>query len=163
MNVSAFAIHIPEDELTDLRRRLASTRWPRAWPEPPWAAGSDGATLRRLRDAWVSFDWRACEARLNALPQYIATIDGQRVHFLRFRGDESLPVVLTNGWPSTFAEMVPVARLLASAGHDGRSGRVGRSVAAAAWQPEPGFGAGRGGGLRAAPGASEVGCAADRA
>jgi pimeloyl-ACP methyl ester carboxylesterase len=118
MNVSGFAIHIPEDELTDLRRRLVSTRWPRAWPEPPWVAGSDAATLRRLRDAWVSFDWRTCEARLNALPQYIATIDGQRVHFLRFRGDEGVPLVLTNGWPSTFAEMVPVARLLASAGHD---------------------------------------------
>jgi pimeloyl-ACP methyl ester carboxylesterase len=118
MNVSEFAIHIPEDDLSDLRRRLDSTRWPSSWPEPPWAAGSDAATVRRLRDAWVSFDWRACEARLNALPQHIATIDGQRVHLLWLRGGDGLPVVLTNGWPSTFAELVPVANLLAEAGHD---------------------------------------------
>jgi len=118
MNVSEFAIHIPDDELADLGRRLASTRWPRAWPEPPWEAGSDVATVRRLRDAWASFDWRACEAGLNALPQHIATIDGQCVHFLHFRGGDALPVLLTNGWPSTFAEMVSVAQLLAAARHD---------------------------------------------
>jgi pimeloyl-ACP methyl ester carboxylesterase len=118
MDVSAFTIDIPEDDLTDLRRRLASTRWPGAWPEPPWAAGSDAATVRRLGAAWAGFDWRAREAELNALPQHMATVDGQRVHFLHFRGGEGVPVVLTNGWPSTFAELVPAAQLLAAAGHD---------------------------------------------
>ncbi|HEY6887964.1 MAG TPA: epoxide hydrolase [Solirubrobacter sp.] len=118
MDVSEFAIRVPEDELGELRRRLASTRWPGEWPEPPWAAGSDAATVRRLVNAWSAFDWRASEARLNALPQHIATIRGQRVHFLRFRGGEGLPIVLTNGWPSTFAELIPVAQRLAAVGHD---------------------------------------------
>ncbi len=121
MDVSDFTIAVPEDDIDDLRRRLAATRWPRTWPEPRWAAGTDAATLRRLAARWGGeFDWRAHEARLNELPQQIAVISGQRIHFVHFRAGQAtgLPIILTNGWPSTFAEMTPLARLLAAAGHD---------------------------------------------
>lgn len=104
MDVADFTIAIPEADLDDLRRRLAAARWPRAWPERPWAAGTDEATLRRLVARWGSgFDWRAHEATLNELPQRSAMIMGLRIHFVHFRAGHGagLPVILTNGWPST--------------------------------------------------------------
>ena len=121
IDVLDFAIAVPEEDLEDLRRRLRAARWPRPWPEPSWAAGTDGETVRRLAARWADgYDWRAQERRLNLEPQRIAAIDGQRVHFLHVRADSSsgLPLILTNGWPSTFAEMIPVAHRLADRGHD---------------------------------------------
>lgn len=121
LDVQGFAIAVPEADLDDLHRRLGSTRWPRTWPEPAWAAGSDESTLRRLVIRWADgFDWRAQEHRLNREPQRIATIGDQRVHFLDIRAETAtgLPIVLTNGWPSTFAELIPLAHLLAKHGHD---------------------------------------------
>jgi pimeloyl-ACP methyl ester carboxylesterase len=121
VDVTDFAIVVSDSDINDLRRRLAAIRWPRAWPEPAWAAGTDEATVRRLTARWGGdFDWRAHEARLNELPQRIADLSGQRIHFVHFRAGymTGLPVILTNGWPSTFAEMIPLARLLAAAGHD---------------------------------------------
>jgi pimeloyl-ACP methyl ester carboxylesterase len=71
--------------------------------------------------AWGTYDWRAHEARLNALPQRTATVDGRRVHFLHFRGGEALPILLTNGWPSSALELVDLARLLVSSDATGRA------------------------------------------
>jgi hypothetical protein len=104
-------------ELDDLRRRIVATRWPHPWPTEPWAAGTDLAELRRLADYWVDgYDWRAQEARINALPSYVAEVEGQRIHFLRFDAESpgAPAVVLTNGWPSTFFEMVELAQQLAN-------------------------------------------------
>jgi pimeloyl-ACP methyl ester carboxylesterase len=121
IEITDFRIAFADEDLEDLRVRLRRTRWPRRWPEPPWAAGTDDAAMRRLVDHWRdSFDWRAQEQRLNAEPQRVATIDGRRVHFLHVRAQHpsGLPLLLTNGWPSTFAEMIPVAHRLADTGHD---------------------------------------------
>lgn len=116
-----FTIAVPEDDIADLHRRLSLTRWPRSWPEPAWLAGTDRDVLAHLVDHWANrFDWRSHERRLNAEPQRIATVSEQRVHFLHVRAEEptGLPMILTNGWPSTFAEMIPLAHRLAGFGHD---------------------------------------------
>jgi epoxide hydrolase len=103
-----FTAHIDEDDLDDVRRRLAATRWA---PEQP-AGTEDGAygvpvgRVRRLADRWREFDWRACENRLNAHPQFRTVIDGQPVHFLHVRSAQAgaLPVVLSHGWPGSVFE-----------------------------------------------------------
>ncbi|MDX6216220.1 MAG: hypothetical protein QOG99_1804, partial [Frankiales bacterium] len=83
LDVADFQIAVPDADLDDLHRRLAATRWPRRWPEPRWAAGTDQDILERLVTYWRDgFDWRTHEARLNAEPQKIATLSGQRVHFV---------------------------------------------------------------------------------
>ena len=121
LDVADFQIAVPDADLDDLHRRLAATRWPRRWPEPSWAAGTDQDTLERLVTYWRDgFDWRTHEARLNAEPQKMATLSGQRVHFVHVRAGAptGLPIVTTNGWPSTFAEMVQLAHRLTDLGHD---------------------------------------------
>ncbi|WP_198533280.1 epoxide hydrolase family protein [Streptomyces sp. AcH 505] len=118
---------VPDAELADLRARLRNTRWPTPWPttaagtEPApgtgWEAGTDAGELRRLVACWASdYDWRAQEAAVNALPSRFADIDGTPVHYLRFDGEHpgALPIVLTNGWPSSFLELTALARRLAT-------------------------------------------------
>lgn len=125
MSYERFVFEVAEADLSDLRGRLRRTRWPSAWPagaagEGPqdgWQAGTDQQELRRLVQVWGStYDWRAHEAALNALPSYIVDLDGVGVHFLLFEAEHprALPIVLTHGWPSTFLELVELARRLAS-------------------------------------------------
>jgi pimeloyl-ACP methyl ester carboxylesterase len=121
LQTAAFTIEVPDHDIADLRLRLSSTRWPRAWPVPAWSAGTDMSVLARLVDYWADgFDWRSHEGRLNAEPQRIATVSGQKVHFLHVRAQDpaGLPLILTNGWPSTFAEMISLAHSLVGLGHD---------------------------------------------
>src|SRR5690554_1882994 len=116
---------VAQSELDDLRMRIASTRWPHPWPTEPWAAGTAAGELRRLADYWVDgYDWRTHEAQINALPSYVAEVEGQRIHFLRFVAEspDAPAVVLTNGWPSTFFEMVELARRLANPSTYGQPG-----------------------------------------
>ncbi|WP_410672271.1 epoxide hydrolase family protein [Amycolatopsis sp. cmx-4-68] len=115
---------ITEAELGDLRTRLAGTRWPAPWPVAGWSAGTDPAELRRLVAHWASgYDWRAHEAAINALPHHVADIAGTPVHYLRFDGEapDALPIVLTNGWPSSFLELTGFARRLATPSEHGGS------------------------------------------
>ncbi|EXG81184.1 putative hydrolase or acyltransferase of alpha/beta superfamily [Cryptosporangium arvum DSM 44712] len=103
-------LNIPEADLTDLRTRLRNTRWATPWPLPPWEAGTDGGTLRRLVEYWASdYDWREHEAAINALPHHVGPVP-----YLRF--GQGFPLLLANGWPSTFLELVDVAERLAAAG-----------------------------------------------
>ena len=109
-------LHVSDAELSELRRRVADTRWPAPWPTPPWEAGTDDAELRRLAAYWADgYDWRAAEDRINRLPSFEAEIGGRRLHYLKFDGErpDAVPIVLTNGWPSTFLEMVELAERLA--------------------------------------------------
>jgi pimeloyl-ACP methyl ester carboxylesterase len=112
MRVEPFSIEIADDVLEDLRRRLQATRWPSPAPGEPWAQGADYAYLRRLTAYWRShFDWRAQERRLNRSPQFVADVDGVRVHFVHVRGG-GVPLILTHGWPSAFIELLPLVEKL---------------------------------------------------
>lgn len=109
-------ISVTDAELNELQTRLRATRWPTAWPLDGWDAGTSPAELRRLVEYWASdYDWRFHEAAINALPSSLADIDGTPVHYLRFDGEhpDALPIVLTNGWPSSFLELTALARRLA--------------------------------------------------
>jgi pimeloyl-ACP methyl ester carboxylesterase len=108
---------VPDADLDDLRARLRRTRWAKSWPVAGWQAGTDGEELRRLVDYWASsYDWRTHEAAINAQPSRFADIDGTLVHYLRFDAERggALPIVLTNGWPSTFLELTELARRLST-------------------------------------------------
>ncbi|MFC5186909.1 epoxide hydrolase family protein [Actinomadura harenae] len=97
-----FSIDISDADLEDLHRRLAATRWPDELPGVGWTYGIPTAYVRELADYWrTGFDWRTQEAALNRYPQFLADIDGQRMHFLHIRSAEpdALPLVLVHGWP----------------------------------------------------------------
>jgi pimeloyl-ACP methyl ester carboxylesterase len=109
--LTPFRIAVPQAEVDDLRARLAATRWPAPSPGAGWSRGVPVDELRELIGYWRDgFDWRAQEARLNALPQFTTMIDGQRIHFAHVRSPEpgALPLVLTHGWPGSFAEFLDV-------------------------------------------------------
>lgn len=106
-----FRIEVDDETLDDLRRRLAQTRWPDQVAGAGWDYGTDLAYLRELVDYWLGgFDWRAQERALNMLPQFRATVDGLDLHFVhaRGRGPEPLPLVVSHGWPSSFAELAEI-------------------------------------------------------
>jgi pimeloyl-ACP methyl ester carboxylesterase len=112
MDVRPFRVEIPESALSDLRDRIARTRWPDAGGAAGWEEGPPVAFLRELAAYWLErFDWRKVEARLNALSNCIASIDGLAIHFLhlRGRGPSPFPIVLTHGWPGSFLEMLEIA------------------------------------------------------
>lgn len=119
-------IRVPQGDVDDLRDRLRRTRWPRRWPRrDPWSAGTDFGELQRLTEYWGShYDWRLREREINEHPSYWTTIDGQRIHFLRFDAEtkDSPAVILTNGWPSTFFELVGLARRLSAPSRLGDTG-----------------------------------------
>jgi epoxide hydrolase len=107
--IRPFRIDIPDRDLDDLGDRLARTRWPDELPGGGWGGGVPLDYLRQLADHWRSgFDWRAQEARLNALPQLTTEIDGQRIHFLHVRSPEpdALPLLVTHGYPSSVVEFL---------------------------------------------------------
>jgi epoxide hydrolase len=105
--ITAFRIDVPEAELRDLRERLRHTRWPERETDP--SQGVPLAYVRELCAYWAEeYDWGATEARLNALPQFRAEIDGLGIHFLHVRSPhpEALPLVLTHGWPGSIVEFL---------------------------------------------------------
>ncbi len=122
MQIRPFQINVEDDALDDLHRRLQHARWPRSIDADSW---SDGTSLRFLRDLtgyWKDeFDWRAQEARLNALPQFIAEIDGLEVHFIHVKGvgPSPTPLVMTHGWPGSFLEFEHILPLLTDPGANG--------------------------------------------
>ncbi|MCW3475732.1 epoxide hydrolase family protein [Limobrevibacterium gyesilva] len=122
MQVSPFEIRIPAAELEDLKARLARTRWPDEVNDADWSYGTRLDFLHRLVGYWQDgFDWRAQEARLNALPQFIADIDGLPIHFVHARGagPRPFPLVITHGWPGSFAEMEDIVPMLADPAQHG--------------------------------------------
>ncbi|MEV0644027.1 epoxide hydrolase family protein [Phytomonospora sp. NPDC050363] len=121
-----FRIDVPEAVLEDLRLRLEATRFPSRTPGEPWSAGTDPDYLRELVEYWAgNFDWRAKEAWLAGFPQFLADIGGQTVHFAHVRGagvpggPPPMPLVVTHGWPYSFADMLPIVSLLADPGAHG--------------------------------------------
>jgi pimeloyl-ACP methyl ester carboxylesterase len=114
--VTPFRLEIGDDELDDLRRRLACARWPEAEPVPDWSQGVPVAWLRDLCAYWQDgYDWRRCEAELNALPQFRTEIDGLGIHFVHVPSPspDALPLVMTHGWPGSVLEFLDVIGPLA--------------------------------------------------
>ena len=106
-----FRVEIPEEELVDLRQRIAATRWPDRETVADRSQGVQLATIQELVRYWGSgYDWRKSEARLNALPQFVTNIDGVEIHFIhvRSRHPNAMPLILTHGWPGSIFEFVKV-------------------------------------------------------
>ncbi|MEA2526026.1 MAG: epoxide hydrolase [Thermomicrobiales bacterium] len=107
--IHPFRIDVPQEDLDDLRERLARTRWPSELPGVSWSRGVPTAYLKDLADYWrTDYDWRAAEARLNEFPQFTSTIDGVNIHFLHVRSPEpeALPLMLIHGWPGSIVEFL---------------------------------------------------------
>ncbi len=109
--VRTFRVDIPEEALTDLRRRLAATRWPDKETVADTSQGVPLATMQDLARHWATdYDWRKCEATLNALPQFKTEIDGLDIHFLHVRSkhENALPLIVTHGWPGSIVEQLKI-------------------------------------------------------
>jgi pimeloyl-ACP methyl ester carboxylesterase len=107
--IRTFNIDIPEEELADLSRRIAATRWPSKELVEDRSQGVQLSALRELARYWeTDYDWRKAEARLNALPQFTTEIDGVEIHFIhvRSRHENALPLIMTHGWPGSVVELL---------------------------------------------------------
>ena len=109
--IRPFRVEIPQAALSDLRQRLARTRFPDEIPGVGWSRGVPLDYLRGLAQYWADgFDWREQEAKLNGLPQFTTTIDGQNIHFLHVRSPEpdALPLIISHGYPSSVVEFLEI-------------------------------------------------------
>src|SRR5437764_3548504 len=109
--IRPFHVHVPEAELTELRRRINATKWPERETVSDQTQGVQLATVQALARYWATeYDWRKCEARLNALPQFITEIDGLDIHFIHVRSkhDNALPLIVTHGWPGSLIEQLKI-------------------------------------------------------
>ncbi len=108
-SVRPFEINIPEEKLTDLRRRIAATRLPSKELVGDRSQGVQLATIQALAEYWsTEYDWRKCEDKLNALPQFMSEIDGVDIHFIHVRSqhENALPLIMTHGWPGSVVELL---------------------------------------------------------
>jgi pimeloyl-ACP methyl ester carboxylesterase len=123
--VRPFEVHVPDERLADLRRRLAATRWPTRELVQDREQGVQLATMQELVRYWsADHDWRACEAKLNALPQFMTEIDGVDVHFIHVRSPhpDALPLIMTHGWPGSVVELLDsIGPLTDPTAHGGRA------------------------------------------
>jgi pimeloyl-ACP methyl ester carboxylesterase len=109
--VRPFSIEVPEAELTELRRRINTTRWPERETVTDDSQGVRLATMQELARYWgTDYDWRKCEAKLNALPHFITEIDGLDIHFIHVRSqhEDALPLIVTHGWPGSIIEQLKI-------------------------------------------------------
>ena len=109
--IRPFHVDVPEAELTELRRRINATKWPEPETVTDQTQGVQFATMQKLARRWGSdYDWRTCEARLNALPQFMTEIDGLDIHFIHVRSEHenALPLIITHGWPGSVVEQLKV-------------------------------------------------------
>ncbi|MFR9801904.1 epoxide hydrolase family protein [Pseudonocardia sp. RS010] len=109
MELTPFRVETDQAELDDLKRRIAATRWPDQIPGSGWDYGTDGNYLRELCAYWEStFDWRRVEDDINRWPQFLTTIDDQRIHFIHARSKEAgaTPLLLCHGWPGSVLEFM---------------------------------------------------------
>ena len=107
--VRSFDVEFGKDQVDDLRRRIATTRWPSKELVDDRSQGVQLATLKALADYWASeYDFGRVAARLNALPQFITEIDGVEIHFVHVRSghEDALPLIMTHGWPGSVIELL---------------------------------------------------------
>jgi pimeloyl-ACP methyl ester carboxylesterase len=111
VDIRPFRVDVPEAELTDLRRRIAATRWPEKETVADQTQGIPLAMIQELARYWgTEYDWRRCEEKLNALPQFTTEIDGLDIHFIHVRSphENALPLVVNHGWPGSVLEQLKI-------------------------------------------------------
>src|SRR5271165_7050453 len=109
--IRPFQINVPEAELVELRRRINATRWPTRELVNDQSQGVQLAMIQALARYWgTDYDWRKCEAKLNAIPQFTTEIDGQEIQFIhvRSKNDNALPLIVTHGWPGSIIEQLKI-------------------------------------------------------
>jgi pimeloyl-ACP methyl ester carboxylesterase len=109
--IRPFHFTAPKEALADMRKRIAATRWPSKETVTDQSQGVQLATIQKLARYWATdYDWRKCEAKLNALPQFITTIDGVDIHFIHVRSKnaKALPIIITHGWPGSIIEQMKI-------------------------------------------------------
>ncbi len=109
--IRPFRVSVSDAQLADLRRRITATQWPERETVADASQGVQLETIQALARYWATeYDWRACESRLNALPQYITEIDGLDIHFIHVRSkhDDALPLIVTHGWPGSIVEQMKI-------------------------------------------------------
>ena len=109
--IRPFSVEVPEEELADLRRRIAATRWPEKETVADDTQGVQLATMQKLVEYWgTEYDFGRVEARLNEFPQFITEIDALDIHFIHVKSPEenALPLIITHGWPGSVVEMLNV-------------------------------------------------------
>jgi pimeloyl-ACP methyl ester carboxylesterase len=120
-----FRVDMPDEAIADLRRRIAATRWPTRELVADRSQGVQLATTQELARYWAAdYDWRACEARLNALPQFKTEIDGVDIHFIHVKSphENALPLIMTHGWPGSVIELLEtIGPLTDPTAHGGRA------------------------------------------
>ena len=107
--IRPFQIDVPEEQLAELRRRITATRLPSKELVADRSQGVQLATIEALARFWATeYDWRKCEAKLNALPQFMTEIDGVDIHFIhvKSRHENALPLIMTHGWPGSVIELL---------------------------------------------------------
>jgi pimeloyl-ACP methyl ester carboxylesterase len=110
-----FTIDFPEADLQDLRTRLAATRWPEKETVDDQSQGPQLAVMQAIARYWeTEYDWRKCEAKLNAVPNFITEMDGLDIHFIHVRSkhEDALPLIVTHGWPGSIVEQLKIIDLL---------------------------------------------------
>ena len=126
LTIRPFEVHMPEEDLADLRRRVAAVRLPSKELVDDRSQGVQLATIQQLARYWTTgYDWRACEAKLNALPQFTTEIDGVDIHFIHVKSphENALPLIMTHGWPGSVIELLEtVGPLTDPAAHGGSAG-----------------------------------------
>jgi pimeloyl-ACP methyl ester carboxylesterase len=124
--IRPFRVDMPDEAIADLRQRIAATRWPTRELVADRSQGVQLATIQELARYWTAdYDWRRCEARLNALPQFTTEIDGENIHFIHVKSDhdDALPLIITHGWPGSIIEMLGVVGPLTNpTAHGGSAG-----------------------------------------
>jgi pimeloyl-ACP methyl ester carboxylesterase len=125
IEIHPFQVEVPEDELAELRRRIAAARWPSRELVPDRSQGVQLATLQALARYWTTeYNWRKAEAQLNALPQFTTQIDGVDIHFIHVKSphENALPLIMTHGWPGSVIELLgTVGPLTDPTTHGGRA------------------------------------------
>src|SRR3954471_10958802 len=110
-NIHPFKFQALQADLDDLRRRILATRWPEKEPVNDQSQGVPLATMKALANYWATeYDWRKVEAKLNALPMFLTEIDGLDIHFIHVRSkhENSLPLIITHGWPGSPIEQLKI-------------------------------------------------------
>lgn len=110
-----YKVNIAQSQLDDMCHRIKNTRWPDEIPRTGWNPGANPGYMKELADYWLNkFDWRTIEKEINSYPNFIAEIDGYKIHFLQAKGKGRInfPLIITHGWPGSFLEMLKLIPLL---------------------------------------------------